>query len=184
MDEIPIIFNYILYAFLSIIIVVYFMTNCDTKYNNKPIWPCPYNNRLTNIFISKPDDEYTSMSLFDIYSFTHISHGMLFFIILYYIFNQKSPSMVFVALGLEILWEIIENSEYIINKYRAKNELSRNYSGDSIINSIGDILSCFIGFVIAWCFPKYTIPILLINEITLYLLIKDNLLTNMIQIFT
>ena len=183
MKKIPVVFNYIFYAFIILIISLYFLTNCDTKYNNKPIWPCPYDNRLTNIYISKPDDQYTSMSLFDIYSFTHVSHGMLLFLILSYIFKTKSPYMIFVALGLEIIWEIIENSEFIINKYRSENELSRNYSGDSIINSIGDILSCFIGFIIAWSFPQYIIPIILINEITLYMLIKDNLLTNMIQIF-
>ena len=176
-------FHYILLSFIVIIILLYIFTDCNTKFRNTPIWPCPYNNRLKNIYIDKPDDKYTSLSLFDIYSFTHISHGLILFMILNYIFKKKSFNMVYFVIGWGILWEIVENTDYVLAKYRSNNKYQRNYIGDSIINSIGDILCCFIGFVIAYNYPKYSLPLLILSEILLYLKMKDNLLTNTIQIF-
>ena len=72
---------------------------------------------------------------------------------------------------------------YVINRYRKASNLSRNYPGDSIINSIGDVLSMSIGFFITWYYPKYGIILLLLNELALYYFIKDNLVTNVYQVF-
>ena len=80
-------------------------------------------------------------------------------------------------------FEIVENTDYVLAKYRSNNKYQRNYIGDSIINSIGDILCCFIGFVIAYNYPKYSFPLLILSEFLLYLKMKDNLITNTIQIF-
>ena len=175
---------FIFIIFFVIITSLLLFSNCNTKIYDKPIWPCPYNeNRLKYLYIKEASGKYTSQSLFDIYSFTHISHGILLFYILYYLNNYKKYKyMIFIALIYETLWEIVENSPYVINKYRKNSTLSRDYHGDSIINSIGDILSMSIGFYIAWFFPKYGFIIFLINEIVLYKLINDNLLTNMYQI--
>ena len=177
-------FYNIFLGFIVIIILLYIFTDCNTKFRNTPVWPCPYNNRLKNIYIDKPDDKYTSLSLFDIYSFTHISHGILLFYILYYLHDYKKyNSMIYYALFYEIMWEIIENTPYIINRYRKASNLSRDYPGDSIINIIGDIISMSIGFIITWYYPKYGILFLLLNEFALYYYIKDNLITNVYQIF-
>ena len=176
-------FYNIFFGFVVIIILLYIFTDCDTKFINTPIWPCPYNNRLKNIYIDKPDDKYTSLSLFDIYSVTHISHGLILFMILNYIFGKKSFNMVYFVIGWGILWEIVENTDYVLEKYRSNNQYQRNYIGDSIINSIGDILCCFIGFVIAYNYPKYSFPLSILSEFLLYLKMKDNLITNTIQIF-
>ena len=165
------------------IILLYILTDCDTKLNDRQIWPCPHNDRLKYIYIDKPDDKYTSLSLFDIYSFTHISHGLILFMILNYIYGKKDINMIYFVIGWGILWEIVENTDYVLAKYRRNNRYQRNYIGDSIINSIGDILCCFIGFTIAYNYPNYSFPLLIISEVLLYLKMKDNLLTNTIQIF-
>ena len=92
-------FYNIFFSFVVIIILLYIFTDCNTKFINTPVWPCPYNNRLKNIYIDKPDDKYTSLSLFDIYSFTHISHGMILFYVLYYFHNySKSKDMIYYSL--------------------------------------------------------------------------------------
>ena len=91
--------------------------------------------------------------------------------------------MIYIALFYEILWEIIENTPMIINKYRKESNISRNYAGDSIINSIGDILSMSIGFFITWYYPEHGYKLLITNELVLYYLINDNLTTNIYQIF-
>ena len=179
------VFYNIFLIFIIMIILLYILTDCDTKLNDRQIWPCPHNDRLKYIYIDKPDDKYTSLSLFDIYSFTHISHGMILFILLNYIYGNKNINMIFITIGWGILWEIIENSDYVLNKYRINNKHQRNYYGDSIINSIGDILCCFIGFTIAWMVPnaKYSFILLILSEIFLYMKMKDNLFTNILQIF-
>ena len=178
-------FKIISIIFFITICLIYLLTNCKSTIFNKPIWPCPYNqNRLKNLYIKKASGKYTSQSLFDIYSFTHISHGILLFYFLYYFHGYKKyNSMIYYALFYEIMWEIIENTPYIIDRYRKASNLSRNYPGDSIINSIGDILSMTIGFYIAWYYPNNGYILLIMNELILYYFIRDNLSTNIYQIF-
>tara|TARA_Y100001958_G_C21225071_1_gene550488 strand:+ start:1485 stop:2042 length:558 start_codon:yes stop_codon:yes gene_type:complete len=178
-------FNIIITIFLLIIIILHLFSNCDSKINSRPVWPCPYNeSRFKHLYIKEENGKYTSQSLFDIYLFTHLSHGILLFYLLYYLNNyKKSSSMIYFALFFEILWEIIENIPIIINKYRRVSNISRNYAGDSIINSIGDIISMLIGFYIAWNFHQYGLIIFIFIEIILYYYIKDNLITNVYQIF-
>ena len=173
------------YAFLCVIISIYFLSDCETTFMDRPVWPCPYGeSRLKNLYVTESSGKWTSQSLFDAYSFTHICHGIILFYVLYYIHGQqKYTYMIYIALAYEILWEIIENSPMIINRYRAASNISRNYAGDSIINSIGDIISMSIGFFITWYFPQHGYKVLLVNELVLYYFIGDNLLTNVYQIF-
>ncbi len=49
---------------------------------------------------------------------------------------------------MESLWEIVENSPVVINRYRAVT-VALGYFGDSILNSMSDILVCSIGFYVA-----------------------------------
>ena len=168
-----------------IVCIIYFTTNCKSKIFNKPIWPCPYNeSRLKHLYIKESSGKYTSQSLFDIYSFTHVSHGIILFYVLYYLHNYKKYNlMIYYALFYEIMWEIIENTPMIINRYRKTSNISRNYPGDSIINSIGDVMSMSIGFMITWYYPNIGYKLLILNELILYYLIQDNLSTNIYQIF-
>ena len=61
------VFYYIFLIFVIMIILLYILTDCNSKINDRQIWPCPHNDRLKYIYIDKPDDNYTSLSLFDIY---------------------------------------------------------------------------------------------------------------------
>ncbi len=180
--------NHITIVFIILIGIVLFIllfTNCNKKIYNRPVWPCPYNeNRLKHLYIKESSSKYTSQSLFDPYSFTHISHGILLFYILYFINGYKKyNSMIYIALLFEILWEIIENTPMIINKYRKVNKNSRDYPGDSIINSIGDIISMCIGFYLSWYNPNYGFIILVLNEIGLYYYMNDDIIMEVYQLF-
>jgi len=168
-----------------IIVMLYMITDCKSTIYSRPIWPCPHNeSRLKHLYIKEASGKYTSQSLFDIYSFTHVSHGILLFYALYYLHNkQKYTSMIYTALFYEIMWEILENTPMIINRYRKASNLSRDYPGDSIINSIGDVFSMSIGFYIAWYYPVHGYKLFIINELFLYYYIQDNLLTNVYQVF-
>jgi len=178
-----------IFLIIFLIILISLTRPCNSHIFGKPLWPCPYNSRLKHLYIKDADGPYTSQSLFDIYSFTHISHGMILFFIISFmnkVFNLKMNEINFTYLIiiLEIFWEIIENTPYIINKYRKNSIISRDYKGDSVINSLGDVTSTIIGFLIALYFTKLSVLLLILNEIVLYYFIKDNLFTNVMQVFT
>ena len=105
----------------------------------------------------------SSKSLIDIYSFSHISHGILLYFIFQY-FEINFLKGLYLTIILEFLWEVIENTDYIIKKYRKK---YRNYDGDSIINIIGDIMGTIIGYILAYKTPYLSIAFLIISEILL-----------------
>jgi hypothetical protein len=85
----------------------------------------------------------------DPYSFTHIVHGLMFYALLW-LLARKLPvrHRFLIAVILEAGWEILENSPIIIDRYRAVT-ISLGYVGDSVINSLSDVLMMAIGFLIA-----------------------------------
>ena len=105
----------------------------------------------------------SSKELIDIYSFSHISHGILFYFIFQY-FEINFLKGLYLTIILEILWEIVENTDYIIKKYRKKYE---NYDGDSNLNIFGDIICTMIGYILAHKIPYLSIVFLIISEILL-----------------
>lgn len=118
----------------------------------------------------------------DPYSFSHALHGILFFGLLYSLTGKISWMWRFnISVFLEATWEVIENSSIIIDRYRDAGALG--YSGDSIINSMGDLFYCGLGFVIAYYlgFTKSLILFILV-EIGLLLTIRDSLIVNVIML--
>jgi hypothetical protein len=124
-----------------------------------------------------------SQHIFDPYSFTHLLHGFLFCWLLL-LFARKIPFnwQLAVAVTAESLWELIENSNFIINRYR-ENTLALGYQGDTIINSLSDIFACSVGFSIAkYLGIKKSFIVFLIVELILLLWIRDNLILNIIML--
>src|SRR3989344_4825233 len=83
-----------------------------------------------------------SQQLADPYTFTHVIHGMAFYFLLWLVFGRKLSGVqrLLLAIGIEGAWEILENTDYVINRYREAT-ISRDYYGDSVLNSIGDIFA-------------------------------------------
>ncbi len=126
---------------------------------------------------------HNSQFVFDPYTFTHIIHGILFYAILS-IIAPKIPVRwrLLMAVGFESVWEIMENSNLIIDRYRAVT-VSLDYYGDSIVNSISDIVACMFGFFLAYRLPrKVTIIGVILIEIILALWIRDNLSLNILML--
>ena len=127
--------------------------------------------------------EHNSQFLLDPYTVTHISHGMLFYGILS-VAGQRLPvnTRLILTVVLESGWEALENTNMAVERYRAET-ISLNYYGDSIVNSMGDILACMLGFTLASRLPRRTtIAGIIALEIILAFWIRDNLALNIVML--
>src|SRR5438309_2331275 len=101
------------------------------------------------LWVSDRDSPQTSQMLADWYSLSHIVHGLLFYALLWFIARRWPVEDRFlIALSLEACWEVIENTPFVIGRYRATTA-ALGYNGDSIINSISDISMMALGFFLA-----------------------------------
>ena len=80
--------------------------------------------------------------------------------------NYNTINGLYITIVLEIIWEIFENTPYIINKYRQKKEF-KNYKGDSIVNMIGDTIFTILGYYLSYKSEKIAILYMIISEIIL-----------------
>lgn len=126
---------------------------------------------------------HNSQHVFDPYSFTHILHGVVFFWVLAWLFKQYPFSWrLTLAILLESLWEVAENAPFIIQRYREAT-IGLGYEGDSIINSISDVLCCAAGFALArylgW---RRSIVLFVLVEVLLAVTVRDNLSLNVLML--
>lgn len=125
----------------------------------------------------------TSQTFLDPYSFTHLLHGFMFAGLLLLV-TRKMPTAwrLCIAVSLEAVWEVFENSGYVIQRYRDATA-SLGYQGDTVLNSLGDILCCGVGLMIArrlgWL---RSLPIFIATEIILLFWIRDSLILEIIML--
>lgn len=128
-----------------------------------------------------------SQHIADWYTFSHIIHGFLFYGLFWLIRRITGLPISFgLALLLSILlegaWEIAENTNAVINHYRSAT-ISLDYYGDSVLNSVSDILSMVLGFFFARFAPLWlTVTSALAMELIVGWLIRDNLTLNVIML--
>jgi hypothetical protein len=133
---------------------------------------------------SGSNDAETSQHLTDWYTYSHVLHGVIFYWVLWAVFRGRLSvaARLVIAMLLEAGWEIFENTAFVIERYRTQT-ISRTYTGDSVINSVGDMLAALIGFLIAARLPAWlTVALLIATEITMLVLLRDNLILNIIML--
>lgn len=126
---------------------------------------------------------HNSQHFFDPYTFTHILHGVLYFWIIDLIFREMPLRWKFFLVVLvECAWELLENSNFVIERYRAAT-ISLDYYGDSILNSLSDVLSCGFGAFLAYKLRFWrSLVYFMLTEIILLFWIRDNLTLNIIML--
>ena len=126
---------------------------------------------------------HNSQHVIDPYSFTHVLHGVAEFWIIGLLLPRVRLAWRFVmAVAIESTWEVVENTSYVIQRYREAT-MSLDYFGDSVINSVADIGCCALGFCIAWKLRFWrSLALFLVTELILIFTIKDSLIINVIML--
>ncbi len=127
--------------------------------------------------------QHNSQHLADPYSFSHVLHGFLFF----WLFTRLLPRAATAwrlacAVALEAGWELLENSPLVINRYREATA-AVGYQGDTIVNSMSDILCCALGFAVARALGwRRTLALFVLIELGMLAFVRDNLTLNVLML--
>ena len=131
------------------------------------------------LWVGQRDSATTSQMLADWYSLSHVVHGLLFYALLWLIARDWPVERRFVAaLLIEAGWEVLENTPLVIDRYRATTA-ALGYNGDSVVNSVSDMLMMAVGFLAARRFPVWAAIVLFVAlELIPLVAIRDNLALN------
>jgi hypothetical protein len=127
---------------------------------------------------------HNSQHLADPYTITHALHGIWLYGFLWVLRDFVGPvARAAAALGLEAAWEVIENTDTVIERYRAAT-ISLDYYGDSVTNSVGDVVAFLLGYIGATWMPAWLSAVTFFAvDATLVLWVRDSLLLNVLMLF-
>ena len=147
------------------------------------LWICACG--TIKLWVSNTCTSDNSQHLLDPFAFTHVLHGVAFYWIIAWLGARLRPSwQVLLAVAVEGAWEVFENTDFVIDRYRTAT-VALGYTGDTVVNSTGDILCCLAGFLIARRLGfSHSLVLFLLIELMLILWIKDSLLLQILMLIS
>lgn len=144
-----------------------------------PICECGY----VRLWSPPSDLAGNSQHIADWYTPSHIIHGFLFYALLWWLMRARPVgTRALIAIAIEAAWEIVENSPWVIDRYRDAT-IAVGYAGDSVLNSVSDIVFMLLGFLFAARAPVWlTIALAIAMELAALWVIRDNLTLNVIML--
>jgi hypothetical protein len=145
--------------------------------------PLVYQHGPVRLWSGNVQSDQNSQQLADPYTLTHVTHGVLLFGLVGLVCRRlPARTRVVVALALECAWEVFENTDTVIQRYRAATA-SLGYYGDSVLNSVGDVLAAALGCVLATWLPAWLLVAgIVLLEGILAVWIRDNLTLNIVML--
>jgi hypothetical protein len=124
-----------------------------------------------------------SQRVADAYSFSHILHGILFYGALHWLLPRVPVRhRLLIATAVEAGWELLENSPWIIHRYREAT-IALGYDGDSVLNSCSDVAMATLGFLLAWRLrPRTCVILFVVFELGCLAWVRDNLTLNVLML--
>jgi hypothetical protein len=148
--------------------------------DGRQAWP---SSGTVQLWYDDPWGSEGSQHLLDWYSPSHLLHGLLFYGALWLVAPRMPVGVRFLlAVGVECAWEIAENSDWVIDRYRTVTA-SKDYLGDSVLNSVADVLCMMAGFWLARIAPVWASVLVVLGfEALTVWLIRDGLALNVLML--
>ena len=165
---------------IALVVILLIIQAIALKILGQPlICVCNHIKLWEGVVLSSDNSQHIS----DWYSFSHLIHGFIFYFLSRLMFPRARISTLFLfSLGIEVTWEIIENTPMVIEHYRQQ-ALAMGYKGDSIINSLFDSIFMMLGFLLAYKLPVWLSILIVIGlELWVGYEIRDNLTLNIINL--